>query len=894
MLFHFYKNEKILIDYIERIEDIINSNQYTSIINFSFYIKNYVLHTKYLLKNNELYKAIHSYLCIKNKEKKNKLLYQILKHKKYDDRYNNLINGKEELIYYEEYHKDILLNFLIRDINQSKEFYISFSELENYKIKDIFELIHFLKKLKYHFEIDRENELISIENRNDNNYSYHKEKLILQFKNTKNVLKSIITEEEKIERLKSYEQKRKEILENMQKEYNISLQKNNEMKELENMKIKIKKNMSITKKEELEFEQVEDMNLLFDKVEVIYNKNILKNEKNENEDWRRLNDYSKIIRLKEMENLEKFEEEYFIDIKDLIKNRNTEDRKQWEINQILKKTFQELNIKDYFTMSRVLIIYGLPEISLSKKEKLKTFLQKKIEDISKLKKVNINLIIDNNNVKTFCFFEHLETDKIKKLLNNYKLDKTHTLKCIYKEEVENILSTEDNYTEQDESILEVNNIYDYINEDYLSQFLIHSLDKINLKRNLYQIIEQKKILQEEEYNIKENIKDIIKMNFSNTGIYLYIITSYILSIYVKKNLIFFINYKIKNINSVIFSKNDKYILITNEDNIYLYEICSNKLIKRFYNKETKVLISNNEKYIIHLHNSKIKIYNIQIEKVVFTEENIFILDVSNTSNLLYYIIKYDNTKPSIINFLNIENEVKEIENVQHVYDLVDAKIYWNYKKTLLHIFKTENREMLFIDSKKIELDNKCIDISWFNNENIFYILDNNQNLLIYINNKVKSIKLQKVYKNILANPNEKIIILYNLLYEDTIQLVDINNIIIKNTISYKGCTNVQWDYSGRFFILYSLNSYRIYNFQGYKLYEEGINNIVGIFWRNYPDNIISNNIKHKIKNNIVDYKDYIKTIRKKEEVISNDTSLKNERLKLLNEYRNIEKELNII
>lgn len=547
-----------------------------------------------------------------------------------------------------------------------------------------------------------------------------------------------------------------------------------------------------------------------------------------------------------------------------------------------------------------ILIEGLPSITIDKKDKLVCFLKKKITECTKIKNINIDLIIDDNEVKDFFFLEHDKAKDMVPLLDNYTLDKKHKLKCLLTSEIPEILNTPDEYIPLNYSINSVDNMYDYIDKWSCPQFIVYTEDDISFHKNNYQVSGQKNFIQTIPHNITD-LNNIKYLNFSNTGKYLYTITNTDVKIYIRNNLTFFTSFDINEILAVKFSGNDTYIAIYDGGYIYIYDILSIKLIRKVKSSTYDISFSRNEEYFIYKNLTKLIVVNIYNNKIKHIDD-VDKVSVSSSSNLLVYFKKFIKDKPSQITVLELSKELPCLMN-KTVYDLSNIFFYWNNnklatiikrngKKDLLNIFTISNDISTYI----LELDHICVTFSWCLATGRYAILDNKYNFIVYNNKHKETLKLtNKRFKQINWSPLGDYVILSNILYDSEVELFNILKEDDITKISFKGCTYINWDPSGRFFILYSSkyfinksNSYKLYTFQGTLLDEKNINKLFAIFWRNTPNDIVTNSKKIKIKNNITKYKDILEDITRYENTLASDGSLMNKRLQQLNDYRYFE------
>ena len=549
-------------------------------------------------------------------------------------------------------------------------------------------------------------------------------------------------------------------------------------------------------------------------------------------------------------------------------------------------------------MTDTILIDGIPNITIDKVKKLEAVLRKKIIDCTQIKNIDFNLIVDNNEVKKFVFIKHSRAKDLVTMLNNYPFDKKHMLTCTLLSDFNNILSTPDKYVPIDYTIKNADDIYNYIDKKSCSKFLVHSETSIDIYKNNYQLYNNTDFLTLIKNNI--DISDIKYINFSNTGKYLSIITSKNVMLYIKEELTFFTSFDIENILIVKFSSMDSYIILYDSIYIYTYNILTNKLVKKIKTQIYDINFSYNEDFLIFKTKLKLGILNITKNTIDYIED-VSKFCISNKSNLIMCFKHYTDNKPSQINIINLNN--MNVLITKNIYDISHIDLYWNDKKAviiikrngkndIINIFNINNQE---VSNIVIELDNRCIVFGWCNSK--FAIIDDKHNFILFNNKEILRIKNKK-YKQIISNPFNNYILLSNILCDNEIELFNLTN-EESTIISFKGCTNIEWDPTGRFFILYSSkyfinknNSYKLYTFQGDLIDEQNVNKLLKIEWRCTPNDIISNHKKNKIKHNINNYKDILESIIKDENSFDCNNLLMIKRLQLLHDFKQLERVIN--
>jgi len=715
--------------------------------------------------------------------------------------------------------------------------------------------------------------------------------------NNKILLKHIITEKEKKEeqeRLKKAEEDRINNL-NINEDNRKKAQcmednekKNDELKTLITTKVRF----NTKDKEELKEAETKEDILKYSQ-KILDRENELKELKKEKE-WNTLNLEVKLTRSVEMNNIKEREKidlnTYKNNFEDCIKNKLNIHKSQWKVNMEKKKRIKEIIGNDDISRYKgVLLVDNIPVTTEDKIEKLKSLINKKIKERTKINDIKILLRVS----KSYFFIKHEKYEKIASLINKMAIDKHHTLDVIIGDNFKDILSISDTYEELkiEDKLNLPDSLYDYMDIYARSQFIVLQNDKLELYVNNYQTIGQNiPVIKDDIFINNINFSD-----FSKNGIYLYTICDECVNLYIEK-LKFYTSFDVKNVISVIFSNDENLLLIRNNNGLYVYEIMTNKLIRKIRG-EYIGNFSFDSKFIIAKKEDTLTIFCLESSKNLIIK-NASNYSVSNSSNKLSYL---SGIIIVIVDFSNdelVELNRKSVHFTEFVSfkwhstnDYVACYIHRG-KNNIFQIINTTIGSNIVTDTTNITEKVTCFE---WNTDNKIAILVNNTLKIFNYNREIYS-KVGKEYKQIVWNG--KYILLSNLLFDSGIELLNIENKISK-IIEYKDCTNIIIDPTKRFFVLQSSkylnnksNGFKIFTFQGDKIYEDDINNFYNFIWRPNLHSNLSHSETQKIKksirnNNDKQYNDMILEIKKHEFNILDSTSqnLTYTRIKMLMDYR---------
>ena len=401
--------------------------------------------------------------------------------------------------------------------------------------------------------------------------------------------------------------------------------------------------------------------------------------------------------------------------------------------------------------------------------------------------------------------------------------------------------------------------------------------EINKKFIIQREIERKRVSEINLLKSEKKLENILIKDFgtklvqrwSQSGDYLACLHESGLSIWNDNDYEYFMRYKHKCINNIIFSSHEKYIITISHEKIKLWNLLENKKLKSFKcMRYTSIKFFDSERYIIFTcldeDRNIIRIYD--IEKDEFKELNfkeLLEINILKNSDNFIVIEKFEENIFKI-NFYQITGENNSINNpIEEIYledtfhirvenngkyfSLISEKIESNSNE--IYIFKIKEdksvwRNVINFNHNKL----KHIDIFWEPNGNRF-LLNNTNNFVndIYFyeifNDRIILIStLNDIKCNLIKwSPTGELVLLGNkntgnyYLYD-----IEKRNWIKKEEKSlYFNITDAKWHSSGNYLALFGIydfidrtNGYRILTTDCKILYEDKINTLYQFDWCN--------------------------------------------------------------
>ena len=790
---------------------------------------------------------------------------------------------------------------------------ISFEELG---ITNSSQLIDFIESNKYNSidikinPIKKTLSLCSLKKCIDNTHIYQQNKYLL-IQEVKRRLEENSIQLRYTQQSKQREQERIEA-ENLkhQKIIKEKLIRDNKIKaELEELK-KVESLKEILKKELDDSDELDQHN---NEEDVLIKAQLLLKRQKENErveylnQWNEKNWSTKLSYINTLPKLYKVKERHAQDFVKVQQNIQIESQNKWELLNEKKEKLVSFNIpKGRLQTSQDIIVYGLPIIDKSKESKLIGVIKKKIKERIAIIDIDIKLVFEKEESKEFAFLSHSNALEISKALDNLMFDRKHVLHTIYGKMIEELLNMTQVHTPKP-TIAVINfNIepYDHITEDACNTFICTTGKELIKYTNMYQTFGQKDAVIEESNTSNESLFT----SFDKDGIYMYSIFKDKVVLYTGRDLDVFSYFELTDIKKVIFSSNSNYIAMYDGYRIFIYNISLHELKYKITKCSISFNFSMSEKYFIHYNNEKLDIINLHSSTTLHIDK-VKSWNIDYHSDTLVYFIQDEGSRPGFINTIDLDN-IKDTLLTKPIYKVTDVSFVMNpFKNEFISILKRNDSSYMFkcfdldaLSTNELNINVQCIDLQWIPETFDISLITKDFKFatMKQSSDKITYTDIKKPIKQMFWSPDGKFVVLTNLLENEDIILYDITKKSVIKTIQRRYTTNINWDPSGRFFVVNTTdtfsnkgNGYYIYTFQGDLIHEQSFSKLTGFVWRPVPKNLVTHKsfILEIVKGNKKNTKlsKLLKNIKSDESklLLTSNSDVVNKRIERLQAYYSI-------
>lgn len=378
-------------------------------------------------------------------------------------------------------------------------------------------------------------------------------------------------------------------------------------------------------------------------------------------------------------------------LKDVCKNKE-----KTKADKLIKKPILESRSEN------CIVVIGIPKVPESKIKLIKMVFSKKILPKLELNESFLSMKLETDDKGTgtgLAILEFKNPEKAEQAANNldrFILDKNHTFTSLTFSDFQNIFEIERNLVEP--NFLEMKKIINWNDKKFIeSKFVAYDSSTIS-----YYSLENLKFNLKEKNKLFSKKEKILDIQFTSSGNYMIIMKSHSFEIYGGEKLEFITRFVHKNLKSIKFSNNEKYIIsfngtineVKNSENVIVWDLYTGKKLRIFkltdniYQRSFDFSFDSNYCSGIQVsgNNKHLFVYELPSMKVVkdLKSDKRSQIPVSNpinccwgnNENYLAVVNEYDNDvnyfNLSVFNIPSRENIVKNFR-----FEILDCDIKWS-------------------------------------------------------------------------------------------------------------------------------------------------------------------------------------------------------------------------
>ncbi|EPZ33236.1 dipeptidyl peptidase IV/CD26, N-terminal domain-containing protein [Rozella allomycis CSF55] len=558
------------------------------------------------------------------------------------------------------------------------------------------------------------------------------------------------------------------------------------------------------------------------------------------------------------------------------------------------------------------VVIGLPIVEPAKKDKLFAYIKAKVSPVfAEAKDALMPFTDGKSHGALFVEFETAElANKFSKAADNFRFDKNHTLTANVMTEVDRIMNMEEEFKEPEmPEYEEKGNMKEWLLDELSrEQFSFVSGNKLNVK---WYIGDQAEIAFEQ--------KNVDKYVWSPLGTYLAGRTQTHVVMCGGSGFKPVLTFHHPKVVSFEFSPMENYLITysnseSEEYQTFVWDVRTGQKIRGFKGA-TSFKFSYNDEYVAKVHDKAVFVYKTEtmelLEKKSIRMGEIADFEWSPVANIIAFWSRVEPNVPARIVLMKIPT--REIIRSKNLFNVEKCSIYWQNKGEFV-AFKVDklqkklttfNLEIFKITEKDcpvemIDLSSDISDLAWEPERSRFVtstIVGRKTNLSLYElqNGSFKLIRTfeRGLIHRVFWSPKGRFCIFAGHEDYDAItEFWDLNTdkSKIKMLISL-ACpsSGILWEASGRFIVSYCSSAklkgsmgFKIYDFKGSLLYQEGVTEFSSFAWRPRPPTTLPEDQIKEIKKNLKTYsdkfeeEDRLRSDKAYREVVERRSRLKNE------------------